>query len=114
MNSVAHDSDQAQLPRHVAIIMDGNGRWARSRGMPRQAGHRAGVRAVRRAVEACVRRGVSILTLTHATGRWPIGHPGEENFYFCGARSKPGQPYCEHYARMAYQAPTPKEQRRRA
>ena len=63
MNSVAPDIDEAQLPRHVAIIMDGNGRWARSRGMPRQAGHRAGVKAVRRAVEACGRRGVSILTL---------------------------------------------------
>ena len=51
------------LPRHVAIIMDGNGRWARRRGLPRQAGHRAGVRAVRRAVEACARRGVSVLTI---------------------------------------------------
>jgi undecaprenyl diphosphate synthase len=60
---VAPDIDEAQLPRHVAIIMDGNGRWARNRGMPRQAGHRAGVKAVRRAVEACGRRGVSILTL---------------------------------------------------
>ncbi len=58
--------------------------------------------------------GVSILTLTHATCRWPIGHPGEENFYFCGARSKTGQPYCEHHARLAYQVPTPKEARRRA
>ena len=58
--------------------------------------------------------GVSILTLTHATCRWPIGHPGEENFYFCGARSKPGQPYCAHHARLAYQVPTSKEARRRA
>ncbi len=63
MNSVDPDIDEAQLPRHVAIIMDGNGRWARSRGMPRQAGHRAGVKAVRRAVEACVRNGVSTLTI---------------------------------------------------
>jgi undecaprenyl diphosphate synthase len=60
---VAPDTVEAQLPRHVAIIMDGNGRWARNRGMPRQAGHRAGVKAVRRAVEACGHRGVSILTL---------------------------------------------------
>ena len=63
MNPVAPDIGEAQLPRHVAIIMDGNGRWARNRGMPRQAGQRAGVKAVRRAVEACGRRGVSILTL---------------------------------------------------
>jgi undecaprenyl diphosphate synthase len=50
-------------PVHVAIIMDGNGRWARQRLMPRQAGHRAGVRAARAVVEACARRGVSHLTL---------------------------------------------------
>ncbi len=58
--------------------------------------------------------GVSILTLTHSTCRWPIGHPGDENFYFCGARTKQGQPYCERHGRMAYQVPTPKEARRRA
>ncbi len=48
---------------HVAIIMDGNGRWAVSRGMPRQAGHRAGVTAVRRTVEAAPRFGISVLSL---------------------------------------------------
>ncbi len=57
------DTDRPLLPRHVAIIMDGNGRWAKRRGMPRQAGHRAGVRAARGAVEACARRGVSVLTV---------------------------------------------------
>jgi len=51
------------LPRHVAIIMDGNGRWARSRGLPRHAGHRAGVRPVREIVEQCARRGIEVLTL---------------------------------------------------
>ncbi len=51
------------VPRHVAIIMDGNGRWAQQRHMPRYAGHRAGVGAVRRTVEACGRRGVQVLTL---------------------------------------------------
>ncbi|GAB4348465.1 MAG: polyprenyl diphosphate synthase [Immundisolibacter sp.] len=51
------------LPRHVAIIMDGNGRWARRRHLPRVAGHRAGAQVVRRIVEACVGRGVSRLTL---------------------------------------------------
>jgi undecaprenyl diphosphate synthase len=48
---------------HVAIIMDGNGRWAKSRGLPRIAGHREGSRAVRRAVEAAIRGGVSWLTI---------------------------------------------------
>ncbi len=51
------------VPIHVAIIMDGNGRWAKSRGLPRIAGHREGSRAVRRAVEAAIRSGVSWLTI---------------------------------------------------
>jgi undecaprenyl diphosphate synthase len=51
------------IPAHVAIIMDGNGRWAKSRGLPRIAGHREGSRAVRRAVEAAIRSGVSWLTI---------------------------------------------------
>jgi len=53
----------ADTPQHVAIIMDGNGRWARSRGMPRAAGHRSSLKVVRRIVEACSRRGVPYLTL---------------------------------------------------
>ena len=52
-----------KLPRHVAIIMDGNGRWAERRGKPRHAGHRAGVDAVRRVMEVCGRLGVKGLTL---------------------------------------------------
>lgn len=55
--------DLDRLPRHIAIIMDGNGRWANSRRLPRIAGHRAGMRAVRQAVEACARLGVPYLTL---------------------------------------------------
>ncbi len=50
-------------PQHVAIIMDGNGRWARSRGMPRVAGHRSSLKVVRRVVEECSDRGVRYLTL---------------------------------------------------
>jgi undecaprenyl diphosphate synthase len=50
-------------PRHAAIIMDGNGRWARARGLPRSAGHRAGATAVRRAVEAAPSLGITALTL---------------------------------------------------
>jgi undecaprenyl diphosphate synthase len=55
--------DLDRLPRHIAIIMDGNGRWAKRRHLPRIAGHRAGIRAVRQAVEASARVGVSYLTL---------------------------------------------------
>ncbi len=51
------------VPGHVAIIMDGNGRWAKSRGLPRIAGHREGSRAVRRTVEAAIQSGVSWLTI---------------------------------------------------
>ena len=51
------------VPRHVAIIMDGNGRWARQRLLPRVAGHRRGVEAVRATVRACIQRGVEFLTL---------------------------------------------------
>jgi len=53
----------ADTPQHVAIIMDGNGRWARSRGMPRPAGHRASIKVVRRVVEECSRRNIPYLTL---------------------------------------------------
>jgi undecaprenyl diphosphate synthase len=55
--------DLERLPRHIAVIMDGNGRWAERRRLPRIAGHRAGIRAVRQAVEACARLGVPYLTL---------------------------------------------------
>ena len=55
--------DRAALPKHVAIIMDGNGRWARRRGLPRVAGHRAGTRAVREVVEGCAELHISALTL---------------------------------------------------
>ena len=51
------------IPRHLAMIMDGNGRWAERRGLPRLAGHRAGAEAVRRMVEAAAQRGIAILSL---------------------------------------------------
>jgi undecaprenyl diphosphate synthase len=51
------------IPRHIAIIMDGNGRWAKQRLLPRVAGHRKGVEAVRTTVRACIERGVEFLTL---------------------------------------------------
>ncbi len=62
--AIAHPSAQdAVVPRHVAVIMDGNGRWAAARGLPRVAGHRAGSQAVRRTIEAAITAGVSWLTL---------------------------------------------------
>ena len=51
------------IPTHVAVIMDGNGRWAEARSLPRHAGHRSGVKSVRETVETAARRGVSYLTL---------------------------------------------------
>src|SRR3989442_9726067 len=55
--------DFDRLPRHIAIIMDGNGRWARGRNLPRVAGHRAGIAAVRDVVETAARLGCQVLTL---------------------------------------------------
>src|SRR5918912_3501335 len=63
--------DWTRLPRHVAIIMDGNGRWAAQRGQPRIAGHRAGVEAVRAAVDTGARLGLGALTLyAFSTENW--------------------------------------------
>ena len=55
--------DPARLPRHVAVIMDGNGRWAQQRGLPRIEGHRRGVQSVRSTIEECCRLGIEQLTL---------------------------------------------------
>jgi len=55
--------DRTRLPRHVAIIMDGNGRWARKRRLPRVAGHKAGIDSVRDTVEASARLGLQVLTI---------------------------------------------------
>ncbi|MCE5309252.1 MAG: isoprenyl transferase [Acidobacteriales bacterium] len=61
--ALAESLDPERLPAHIAIIMDGNGRWARQRNLPRVAGHRAGVEPVRQTVETCARLGVKYLTL---------------------------------------------------
>jgi undecaprenyl diphosphate synthase len=63
VSSTAHVPEIGGVPRHVAIIMDGNGRWATARKLPRVAGHKKGVDAVRAIVESCARRGVEFLTL---------------------------------------------------
>src|SRR6202023_1098284 len=63
--------DPDRLPAHIAIIMDGNGRWARSRSLPRAAGHTAGIESVRSTVETCRRLGINALTLySFSTENW--------------------------------------------
>src|SRR5271166_940194 len=60
---LAQTIDPARLPAHIAIIMDGNGRWAKRRNLPRVAGHKAGIQPVRVTVETCARLGLRALTL---------------------------------------------------
>jgi undecaprenyl diphosphate synthase len=62
-SDLLHQIDRTALPAHIAIIMDGNGRWARKRGLPRVAGHRAGINAVREVVEGSAELGIPVLTL---------------------------------------------------
>src|SRR5271167_2738941 len=63
--------DPQRLPQHVAIIMDGNGRWAQQRGLPRIEGHRRGVQSVRATIEECCRLGIGQLTLyCFSTENW--------------------------------------------
>lgn len=65
------------IPKHIAIIMDGNGRWAKSKGLPRLAGHKAGTENIRRIIKACVDFGVSTLTIyAFSTENW--GRPDDE------------------------------------
>jgi len=64
-------------PRHIAIIMDGNGRWAQGRGLPRQAGHKAGVEPLRMCIRECVKRHIEALTVfAFSSENW--GRPSEE------------------------------------
>ena len=63
--------DKKNLPGHIAIIMDGNGRWAKSKGLPRLSGHKAGVKAVRKITETCSKIGLQHLTLfTFSSENW--------------------------------------------
>jgi undecaprenyl diphosphate synthase len=67
----ALDVSGLKIPQHVAIIMDGNGRWAKKRGLPRQAGHKAGVENLRTVIDACVEFGIKILTVyAFSTENW--------------------------------------------
>jgi undecaprenyl diphosphate synthase len=62
---------ESQVPRHIGIIMDGNGRWARRRGRPASFGHRAGVRAIKRVLDACEKLGVKVLSIyAFSTENW--------------------------------------------
>src|SRR3569832_2507838 len=73
------ESSTLRLPRHIAIVMDGNGRWAKQRRRPRTFGHRAGQKAVRAVIEYCVRRGIAALTLfAFSSENWrrPAGEVG--------------------------------------
>lgn len=77
MNDTPEPEDLRKIPTHVAIIMDGNGRWAASRGLPRLAGHQAGTENLRRVIRACVEFEVRYLTIyAFSTENW--GRPTEE------------------------------------
>jgi undecaprenyl diphosphate synthase len=77
LSSVAQAAVSVTLPRHVAIVMDGNGRWARARGGQRVDGHRAGVEPVRAVIRECVRRDIGALTLfAFSSENW--GRPRDE------------------------------------
>jgi len=70
-------SELSVIPHHIAVIMDGNGRWARQRGLPRLAGHRAGAENLRRIIQACVEYRIKILTIyAFSTENW--SRPREE------------------------------------
>jgi len=69
--------DKERLPKHIAIIMDGNGRWAKKRHLPRQAGHKAGITALKRTIEAIIELGIPVLTVyAFSTENWK--RPAEE------------------------------------
>ena len=71
MTSEMDSADLNNVPRHVAIIMDGNGRWAKARGLPRVAGHRAGTENLRTIIRASAKLGIEYLTLyAFSTENW--------------------------------------------
>ena len=75
MGDIISPISGGRVPRHVAIIMDGNGRWATQRGLPRNAGHRAGTENIRRVLERCGDHGVQFVTLyAFSTENWNRPH----------------------------------------
>src|ERR1700686_486054 len=92
-------------PQHVAIIMDGNGRWARSLGMPRPAGHRASVKVVRRVVEECAKRKARYLTLfAFSSENWlrPPDEGGMLMSLFLDALDRQGADLHRNQVRLAF------------
>ncbi len=80
MEPAPSNADLPPPPAHIAIIMDGNGRWAKARGLPRTAGHKRGAESVRRTVEAAPGLGIDTLTLYAFSGdNW--GRPATEVAY---------------------------------
>jgi undecaprenyl diphosphate synthase len=77
MNNQKRSANSDSIPAHVAIIMDGNGRWAKKRGLPRLAGHQAGTENLRRVIRSCVELGIRYLSIyAFSTENW--GRPKEE------------------------------------
>jgi undecaprenyl diphosphate synthase len=77
METEHHPPNNDSVPNHVAVIMDGNGRWAKQRGLPRLAGHQAGTENLRRIIRSCVELGIRYLTIyAFSTENW--GRPKEE------------------------------------
>jgi undecaprenyl diphosphate synthase len=77
MSPEEKDALPEKIPTHIGIIMDGNGRWALARGLPRMAGHRAGTENLRRIIEACIEFGIRYLTIyAFSTENW--GRPTAE------------------------------------
>ena len=71
--SFKYELDSKRIPAHVAIIMDGNGRWAKAQGLPRTAGHQQGVETVKKITEEATRLGIKYLTLyTFSTENAPV------------------------------------------
>ncbi|MGM0451080.1 MAG: polyprenyl diphosphate synthase [Pseudomonadota bacterium] len=95
----------AGCPRHVAVIMDGNNRWARARGQRGISGHRAGVKAVRAAIETCGKSGVEILTLfAFSSENWrrPEDEVGALMTLFLRSLRKEVKRLCEHNVRLLF------------
>jgi len=83
IGNLATDALQLRVPRHLAVTMDGNGRWAQARGKPRTEGHRAGIDALRRLVEYCIRYGVSYVTVfSFSSENW--SRPADEISFIFG------------------------------
>jgi hypothetical protein len=82
--------DLKRLPQHIAIIMDGNGRWAQRRHLPRVAGHRAGVTSARSIIETCARLNISALTL------YAFSLEGGDRFFDAPAARVPPQRATDH------------------